>query len=78
MGPFGTTPSVIATTYIYQVPQLKSAGNLIVAIVVADLVLLQAVWKLYKLVAETIVTRRQPSANYCQGCLGVSGSTDAG
>lgn len=70
-GPLGTTPSVIATTYICQVPQLKSAANMIVAIVVADLVLLQAVWQLYKLAAETILTRRQPLANYCQGCLAV-------
>lgn len=42
-GPLGTTPSVIATTYMRQMPQLKSAGNIIVAIVVADLVLLKVV-----------------------------------
>jgi hypothetical protein len=51
-GDLGIRPSSIATTYICQIPRLKPAGNLIVAIIVADLVLLQAVWQLYKIVAE--------------------------
>jgi hypothetical protein len=71
-GPLGVTPSVIATTYICQVPRLKPAGNLIVAIIVADLVLLQAVWQLYKLATEAYLTRERPDSNSCQRCFGVS------
>jgi hypothetical protein len=70
----GTTPSVIATTYLCQVPELKSAGNLIVAILVADLVLLQVTWQLYKLLAEAYLSRRQPTADHCKGCLNKSSS----
>ncbi|KAF7554077.1 hypothetical protein G7Z17_g3187 [Cylindrodendrum hubeiense] len=77
-GPLGTTPSVISTTYICQVPRLKSAASLIVAILVADLVLLQAVWQLYKLVAEAFVVMKKPSANYCEGCLKVHRSDSRG
>ncbi|KAF4943816.1 hypothetical protein FSARC_14824 [Fusarium sarcochroum] len=42
-GQLGIKPSVILTSYICQVPRLKPAGNLIVAVIVADLMLLQAV-----------------------------------
>ncbi|KAI1209371.1 uncharacterized protein F4807DRAFT_91589 [Annulohypoxylon truncatum] len=72
-GPLRVTPSVISTTYLCQVPELKSAGNLILAIIVADLVLMQGVWQLYKISAEWYLTRRQPTANYCQGCMIMSG-----
>lgn len=77
-GRLGTTPSVISTTYTCQVPELKSAGNLIVAIVVADLVLLQVVWQLYKLLAETYLSRQQITANHCQGCLSIPGHKNIG
>ncbi|KAI0889342.1 uncharacterized protein GGS22DRAFT_177860 [Annulohypoxylon maeteangense] len=72
-GPLSVIPSVIATTYLCQVPELKSAGNLILAIIVADLVLLQSMWQLYKIVAEWYLGRRQPTANYCEGCVGAPG-----
>ncbi|KAJ3546309.1 hypothetical protein NM208_g2073 [Fusarium decemcellulare] len=62
-GPLRVTPSVISTAYICQVPRLKPAGNLIVAILVADLVLLQAVWQLYKLATEAYLTRTHPDSN---------------
>ncbi|XDG09694.1 hypothetical protein ABKA04_009309 [Annulohypoxylon sp. FPYF3050] len=77
-GPLGVTPSVITTTYLCQVPQLKSAGNLILAIIVADLVLLQSMWQLYKIIAEWYLTSRQPSANYCQGCMNAPGEDPRG
>ncbi|KAF4342062.1 hypothetical protein FBEOM_3993 [Fusarium beomiforme] len=76
-GPLGATPSVIATTYICQVPRLKPAGNLIVAIIVADIVLLQAVWQLYKLAAETYLSKTRPDPVPCERCLGSSGVQEA-
>jgi hypothetical protein len=64
-GPLGTTPSVLSMGYICQVPRLKSTGNLIVSILVADLVLLQAVWRLFKLVTDTFLFKYRPESNQC-------------
>ncbi|KAF9770748.1 hypothetical protein IL306_011647 [Fusarium sp. DS 682] len=74
-GPLGVTPSVIATTYICQVPRLKAAGNLIVAIIVADIVLLQAVWQLYKLATEAYLSKKGSDPVPCERCLGVPSVT---
>lgn len=53
-GPLGVTPSTISAEYLCQVPKRKAIGNLIITIVVADLVLLQTVWQLYKLIVDTV------------------------
>ncbi|MCJ1459442.1 hypothetical protein MMC28_009820 [Mycoblastus sanguinarius] len=45
-GPLNITPSTIYAEYFCQLPQHKPAGSLIVAIFIADLVFLQALWKL--------------------------------
>ncbi|GAP85845.1 hypothetical protein SAMD00023353_1401420 [Rosellinia necatrix] len=68
-GPLRITPSVISTTYICQVPQLKSASSLILAIVVSNVVLLQVMWQLYKISTEWYLSKRHPTMNYCEGCL---------
>lgn len=65
-GALGTTPSIISMRYICQVPQLKSTGNLIVSILVADLVLLQATWKLFKLVTDMYLLKSRPESNQCK------------
>lgn len=67
-GPLGTTPSMISTKYLCQVPQRKSGGNLFVAIVVADLVFLQALWFLFKVGVDAFMLRRRPGTNHCAGC----------
>jgi len=56
-GPLGVVPSVIRQQYYCQVPQLKSTGDLVLSIVIADLVLLQAAWQLFKVFTEWLVTR---------------------
>ena len=61
-------PAVLATQYFCQVPQLKSIGSLLIAIIVADLVFLQALWRVLNLVVTFHVTRRNPQAEYCKGC----------
>ena len=68
-GPLRTGPSYISTEYLCQVPQRKSTGNLIVSVMVADLVLLQALWQLYKLAVDFFCVRKKPEAQYCQGCI---------
>ena len=66
-GPLGTTPSVISTKYLCQVPQRKSSGNLFVGVLVADLVFLQALWFLFKLAFDIFYLRGRPATNYCDG-----------
>ncbi|CAJ2501953.1 Uu.00g048060.m01.CDS01 [Anthostomella pinea] len=61
--------STLATNYICQVPQLKPTGSLIVAVLVADLVLLQAIWKIFKLIVDPVLLKRNPEMRYCEGCL---------
>jgi hypothetical protein len=68
-GPLGITPSVISTNYICQIPQLKSGGNLFLAVLVADLVFLQALWKIFTLATDWLWLQKRPSANQCLGCI---------
>ena len=69
-GPLGITPSVISTKYLCQVPQRKPLGDIFIAVLLADLVLLQAAWKLYTFAVDQVLVRRRPSARYCEGCVG--------
>ncbi|MCJ1262131.1 hypothetical protein MMC22_002001 [Lobaria immixta] len=69
-GPLGINPSVLAATYLCEVPRQKPMGNLIVSILVADLVFLQALWILLKLAVQAYLTRKDKQANLCEGCLG--------
>jgi len=61
-------PAVIAAQYFCQVPQLKSIGSLLIAIIVADLVFLQVLWKILNLAVAFGLTRRHSEAQYCDGC----------
>ena len=61
-------PAVIATQYYCQVPQLKSMGSLLVAVLVADLVFLQVLWKVLNLAVTFSLKRRRRDANHCDGC----------
>ncbi|KAL4861640.1 hypothetical protein BDV12DRAFT_203808 [Aspergillus spectabilis] len=62
----GTNASVISMQYICQVPQLKLTGNLIMSVLVADLVLLQTAWVLFKLVTDIYLFRIRPEVNRCR------------
>ncbi|KAH8649855.1 hypothetical protein BX600DRAFT_441954 [Xylariales sp. PMI_506] len=64
----GVRPSVVSTAYLCQIPQLKQGGNLLVGILVADLVLLQLIWKISTFIINFIISRKYPEINYCQGC----------
>ena len=46
-GAWNNSAAVIMTKYLGQVPKRKSTGTLFVFILVADLVLMQALWKIY-------------------------------
>ena len=68
-GPLGIDPSVLTATYLCEVPRQKPMGNLMVSILIADLVFLQALWMLFKLVVELFMKHKNKEANFCEGCL---------
>lgn len=67
----GVSASVLATSYICQTPKLKNTGTLIVSVLVADLVLLQAIWKVYTMVLDYFVVSKSQNGNHCEGCVGI-------
>jgi hypothetical protein len=68
-GPLGTKNATILTQYLCSVPKKKSTGTMLLAILIADLVFLQAAWKLYSCIAHGIVFRRDPTATGFKGCM---------
>jgi hypothetical protein len=71
-GPLNVTPSVIFSKYLCQIPKQKSAGNIFIAVLIADLVFLQALWQLLTFCTETFLLKRKrmgPEVGYCEGCL---------
>ena len=67
-GPLQINPSVIYAQYFCQVPVLKSGGSLFLAILVADLVFLQALWKILNWITLAWLEYSDPCANVCGGC----------
>jgi hypothetical protein len=61
-------PATISTQYLCQVPKLKAVGSLLVSLIVADFVLLQALWVIVTFLMTFFLERRHPEANYCAGC----------
>jgi len=68
-GQLSVLPSVLSSKYLCQVPRQKPIGELIVSILIADLVLLQALWKITMWVAKWLIESRDVKANWCQGCI---------
>lgn len=66
-GPLGLTPSVISTEYLCQIPKRRPIGQIFIAVLLADLVLLQAAWKLYTFSVEQYLLRQRDSAKFCEG-----------
>jgi hypothetical protein len=71
-------PTIISTTYICQVPQLKSGFNIFISILVADLVLLRVAWTLYNFVVCYFLKDRHTDSNICLGCLERGQNDDTG
>lgn len=63
-------PNFLATTYICQVPRPKAVATRVFAILIADLVLLQTVWTVFKFILDSILQRHNPTLNHCEGCAG--------
>jgi hypothetical protein len=54
------TPSTIFTTYLCQTPERKLTTALVVLVLLADLVLLRALWSIMTFVTVHIVNARDP------------------
>lgn len=67
-GPLTVMPSVFVRDYICQVPRRKAWANLIVSVLVADLVFLQAIWQLYKFAVDYFLVKKIPDGQWCEGC----------
>lgn len=69
-GNLTVTPSMLYSQYTCQVPKLKSAGSLIIAILVADIVFLKLAWTILNWITVYVLQSRMPTANHCTGCIG--------
>jgi hypothetical protein len=67
-GLLSITPSVISQQYLCQVPKLKSRGPLFVAVLLADLVFLQELWKIVTLIMDWRLGRSDCQAIFCESC----------
>lgn len=67
--PLEVTPSTIYAEYSCQVPQRKAVGPLIVTIVIADLVFLQAIYTILTWITTAWTERNNQQAKFCEGCL---------
>ncbi|WDK12108.1 hypothetical protein CGRA01v4_03387 [Colletotrichum graminicola] len=65
-GPLGCSNATVVTQYLCSVPQQKGWGVLLFSILLADLVFLQAAWKILTWVSDGIVARQNPEAMSCQ------------
>ncbi|KAF5527267.1 hypothetical protein CGCA056_v000246 [Colletotrichum aenigma] len=74
MGPLGCKNATIVHQYLCSLPQQKSWGVLIFSILLADLVFLQAAWKIPTWTADALVKRGNLEAMSCEGHQTQSGS----
>lgn len=60
---------MVSTKYLCQVPKRKPIGEIFISVLLPDLVLLQAAWKLYTFLVEQILLRKRDGTRVCEGCV---------
>ncbi|KAF5569722.1 hypothetical protein FPANT_13868 [Fusarium pseudoanthophilum] len=65
-------PSVISTTFLCQIPRLKSRPTLIVSVIINTIVILSALWRLDQFLTNAILSRNDPEIMNCAGCAAAS------
>ena len=63
----GVHPSVVSAEYLCLVPQSKPLSTQVLAVIIADVVLLSSIWTCFQLVVG-FLTLRHPEMAYCRGC----------
>lgn len=69
MGPLGTKDTRIYAQYICSIPVRKGAATIFMLTLVADFVLLQAAWAIFKNLGVKWIEAGDPTAMYCEGCI---------
>jgi hypothetical protein len=69
-GPLVVRPSTLAINYLCQIPKRKPVADLLISVLVADLVFLQALWLLFTLGIGYWLKSRDERSEYCLGCAG--------
>ncbi|KAM0351721.1 hypothetical protein ACHAPU_002233 [Fusarium lateritium] len=64
----GIGTSVISTTFICQIPRLKSTPSLVVSVIINTMVIVSGLWTLYRFSIDAFVSSRHPELQYCTGC----------
>jgi hypothetical protein len=67
-GHLKTQNASIYTQYICSAPRKKSTPTIFLLVVVADYVLFQLWWLIFKFFADGHYSEKSPTTNYCQGC----------
>ncbi|KAJ8123412.1 hypothetical protein ONZ43_g636 [Nemania bipapillata] len=65
----GAEPAFLSTDYICQVPRSKSPGIRLLLILMSDIVFLQTIWSIFKLILDYKVGRDGHNSRHCEGCL---------
>ena len=68
ISPPGQPETSIYTQYICSAPKKKSIPTILLLVMVADYVLFQLWWLVFKFFADIHYSGKSPTANYCQGC----------
>lgn len=61
-------PSTFNAQYICQVPRRRNAGSVFIAVLVADMVFLQTLYKLLMWTTTWWIKRTDRNSTYCEGC----------
>ncbi|RKL04818.1 hypothetical protein BFJ68_g3000 [Fusarium oxysporum] len=65
----GIKPSVISTTFLCQIPRLKSRPTLIVFVIINTIVILSALWRSYQFLIDAILSKNDPEMMNCAACI---------
>lgn len=68
MGPLSCKNATVVSSYLCSVPQQKNGGVMLFSILLANLVFLQAAWKILTWTADGLVSKGNTEAMFCQGC----------
>ncbi|SPJ82354.1 uncharacterized protein FTOL_09759 [Fusarium torulosum] len=64
----GVEASVISTTFLCQIPRLKSTPSLVASVIINTMVILSGMWTLYGFSIDAFVSSRPPELMNCTGC----------
>ena len=67
-GPIALSPTTLNAEYLCQIPRRRDTTSIIIAVIVADLVLLQAAWNIFTWTTTFGLEKKHPDAKFCLGC----------